>query len=313
MVQTYEGVDRLRQLIRPTTIIRCDAIDQLAGAKVVLASETFQRTGSFKFRAAFNVAQNVQSKTLIAASSGNFGQALAHACQILGKSCIIVMPHNSMAVKIEAVKRYGGNVDLLNVSEKTRTHRVEELAEENPDACIVSAFDDPFVIAGNATLGEELAYKEGLFDAVVVPVGGGGLISGIIRGFSSSSCTKPIYGAEPAIANDASRSLKEGRIVRNEKEPQTIADGVRTLSLGEHNWRIIRDGIKGIIEVPEDKIVEAVRALFTLANLKVEPTGALSLAAVLTEPERFAGKSVCCIVSGGNVDPAVLFNILGCQ
>jgi threonine dehydratase len=311
MVQTYEGVDRLRQLIRPTTIIQCDALDELTGAKIVLASETFQRTGSFKFRAAFNVAQNVQSQTLIAASSGNFGQALAHACQILGKKCIIVMPDNSMAVKVDAVKRYGGSVDLLNVSEKTRAQRVQELATDNVGSCIVSAFDDPFVIAGNATLGEELAFRDALFESIVVPVGGGGLISGIIRGFTISSCTKPIFGAEPLIANDAARSLQEGRIIRNEKEPQTIADGVRTLSLGEHNWRIIRDGVSGIIEVPEEKIVQAVKALFTLANLKVEPTGALSLAAVMTEPARFANKSVCCVVSGGNVDPAVLFKILG--
>lgn len=112
------------------------------------------------------------------------------------------------------------------------------------------------------------------------------------------------------IANDASRSLKAGHIVRNETEPQTIADGARTLCVGDHNWAIIREGLSKIVEVPEDRIKEAVRLLFSLANLKAEPTGALSLAAVLTEPELFRGRSVCCVVSGGNVDPEVFSSIL---
>jgi len=117
--------------------------------------------------------------------------------------------------------------------------------------------------------------------------------------------------SEPALANDAARSLNAGHIIRNEAEPQTIADGARTLSLGEHNWPILRDGIAGIVEVPEDKIAESVRLLFELANLKAEPTGALSVAAVLTDPDKFRGRAVCCVVSGGNVDPIVFRNILG--
>lgn len=120
-----------------------------------------------------------------------------------------------------------------------------------------------------------------------------------------------VIGAEPLLGNDAARSLRAGHIVVNEIESETIADGARTISLGKHNWEIIRRSLSHIVEVPEEKIVEAVRLLFILANLKVEPTGALSVAAVMTEPERFRGRTVCCVVSGGNVDPGVYTKIVG--
>jgi len=296
--------------VRPTTIVRSDLIDDLARTKIVIASETFQRTGSFKFRAAFNVANNVAHNKLIAASSGNFGQALAYSCKLLQKSCIIVMPSTSAVVKIDAVKRYGGRVELVDTASKRRADRVSELAAENDDAVVVSAFDDDFVIEGNSTLGEELADIESQFDCLVVPVGGGGLIAGILNGLRRKGCQKPVYGAEPVLANDAARSLQAGKLISNDEEPQTIADGVRTLALGERNWQIIREGVEGIVEVPEEKIGEAFRALFLSANLKVEPTGALALAAVLSDPDRFAGKTVCCIATGGNVDPSTLQKLL---
>ena len=119
-----------------------------------------------------------------------------------------------------------------------------------------------------------------------------------------------MYGAEPELANDAARSLRSGSLLANETEPPTIADGVRTLSLGQHNWAILRDGLEGIIEVSEEQIKESVRLLFTLANLKVEPTGALGVAALLAAPKLFYGHTVCCIASGGNVDPELFRNIL---
>jgi threonine dehydratase len=119
-----------------------------------------------------------------------------------------------------------------------------------------------------------------------------------------------VIGAEPLLANDAARSLRAGHIVVNEAEPQTIADGARTVSVGQHNWALIKDGLSKIVEVPEENIIEAVRLLFLLANLKAEPTGALAVGALLTEPEYFEGRSVCCVVSGGNVDPEVYRGIL---
>ncbi len=300
----------LHQVIRATTIIHAPRLSKLAGVNLTIASETFQHTGSFKFRAAYNVAAHVPQKKIITASSGNFGQALAFACSLLNKSCIVVMPSTSAQVKVDAVREYGGQVDLVQVESKSRAERVKELASEYPDAYVASAYDDPLVIQGNASLGEELAAMKENFDVIVAPVGGGGLTSGIITGIRSSSKAIRVVGAEPLLANDAARSLREGRIIRYESEPQTIADGTRTISLGESNWKILRDGIAAIVEVPEEKIVEATRLLFSLANLKAEPTGALSLGAVLTQPSLFRDQSVCCVISGGNVDPEVYRRIL---
>jgi len=294
----------------PTTIIDAPRLAKRLGVKLCLASETFQHTGSFKFRAAYNLASRVPNSLIITASSGNFGQALAYACSLLGKSSIIVMPATSAAVKVDAVREYGGQVEFVDVRTKSRAERVQELAHQHPEAYVASAYDDPLVIEGNSSLGSELAALNRPLDCVVAPVGGGGLASGIITGIRRSGKPIRVIGAEPAIANDAARSLRAGHIVRNDAEPQTIADGVRTLSLGEHNWAIVRDGLAGVVEVPEENIAQAVRLLFVLANLKTEPTGALSVAAVLTQPQAFRDQDVCCVISGGNVDPTVYSHIL---
>ena len=293
--------------MRPTTILEPLRLREQLGVKITLASETFQHTGSFKFRAAYNVASKVEQNLLIAASSGNFGQALAYACQLLGKSCIVVMPDNSAQVKVDAVRGFGGQVEFVDIRKKSREARVNELAREHRDSYIASAYDDPLIIEGNSSLGHELQALRHL-DVVVVPVGGGGLISGIVKGLEDSGIS--VIGAEPLMANDAAQSLRAGEIVRNNNEPQTIADGARTVSLGKHNWEIIRHSVSKIVEVPEGMIVEATRLLFALANLKVEPTGALAVAAVMMEPELFRNRSVCCVISGGNVDPAVYARIL---
>jgi threonine dehydratase len=301
---------RLQEVIRPTAIIEAGRLSKKLGIEVTLASETFQHTGSFKFRAAYNVAAQVSQQKIIAASSGNFGQAMAYACSLLGKSCTIVMPHTSASVKVNAVREYSGKVDFVDVRKTSRAARIEELAAESPDAYVASAYDDPLVIEGNASLGRELATVRPAFDVIVAPVGGGGLTSGIVKAVSESGRRIDVIGAEPLMANDAARSLRAGHLVVNESEPQTIADGTRTLSLGRHNWEILKEGISRIVEIPEERIREAVRLLFHLVNLKAEPTGALSIAALLTEPEAFRGRRVCCVISGGNVDPAVYCGIL---
>jgi threonine dehydratase len=301
---------QIESVVRPTTILEVPRLESRLGMTLILATETFQYTGSFKFRAAYNVASHVPQKIIIAASSGNFGQAMAYACSLLGKSCTIVMPSTSAKVKIEAVIEYGGEVDLVDVRVKSRADRVRELSKQYPAAYIASAYDDPLVIEGNASLGAEIAALDRQFDTVVAPVGGGGLISGLIMGLKQSQKKIAVVGAEPLLANDAARSLRAGHIVTNESEPQTIADGARTLSLGKHNWAIIQGNLSTIVEVPEQKILEAARLLFQLANLKVEPTGALGLAAILTQPELFTGRCVCCVVSGGNVDPGVYASML---
>ncbi|MFP5263849.1 MAG: threonine/serine dehydratase [Blastocatellia bacterium] len=310
MDQARRFVQSLREVARATTIIEAPRLSARLGASVTIASETFQHTGSFKFRAAYNLASKVHEREIITASSGNFGQAMAYACGLLGKSCTVVMPANSAKVKVDAVREYGGTVDLVDVKVKGRAARVAELANENPEAYVASAYDDPLVIEGNASIGAELAALAREFDFVVAPLGGGGLTAGIIQGIRASGKQARVVGAEPLLANDAALSLKAGHIVANTAEPQTIADGARTLSIGRHNWAVLKDGLSRIVEVPEENIKEGLRLLFSLANLKAEPTGALGVGALLAEPDSFRGSRVCCVVSGGNVDAEVYGNIL---
>lgn len=301
-------MNSLLEAIRPTTFIESEKFNARLGIDLTIATETFQHTGSFKFRAAYNLALNVPNDEILTASSGNFGQALAYACRLTNKKCTVVMPETSARVKIEAVKNYGATVDLIDTRNVGRSVRVAQIAAEMPDAYIASAYDDLLVIEGNSTLGDELARKD--FDVVIVPVGGGGLISGISKGLCRDGHQARLIGAEPLLGNDAARSLRAGKIVVNENEPATIADGARTVSLGKHNWAIIERGVSEIVEVTEEKIVEAVRLYFNFANLQVEPTGALSLGAILEDREKFADKKVCAVVSGGNVDAEIYREIL---
>jgi threonine dehydratase len=295
----------LLEAIRPTTFIEPEKLIRQLGLDLTIATETFQHTGSFKFRAGYNVALNVPQDEIFTASSGNFGQGIAYACQLLGKKCTVVMPETSARVKIDAVASYGATVDLIDVTKVTRVERIAQIAEEKPVAYLGSAYDDPLVIDGNASLGDELANCGKDFDAVIAPIGGGGLCSGIINGLRRNGNDTPVYAAEPLLGNDAARSLREGRIVSNEQEPQTLADGARTVSIGEHNWKILQNGLADVVEVSEEKLIEAVRLYYSLANLKVEPTGALSLGAILEKPELFVDKRTCLVVSGGNVDAEV--------
>src|SRR4030095_2776136 len=184
---------------------------------------------------------------------------------------------------VDAVREYGGEVDLIDVKEKSRAGRVPKLAYSNPDAYIASAFDDLLVIEGNASLAAELAGLTGKFDLVIAPVGGVGLTSGLINGLRENGSNAKVFGAEPLMANDAARSLRAGHIVENETEPQTIADGARTVSVGGHNWAVLKDGLSSIVEVPEENIKEGVRLLFGFANLKAEPPGALAMGALLPD------------------------------
>ncbi|MDX2104990.1 MAG: threonine/serine dehydratase [Candidatus Melainabacteria bacterium] len=295
----------MKNAIRPTTIIQSVKLNRQLGCDVVLASETFQHTGSFKFRAGYNLAKHVEQDTILTESSGNFGQALAYACQLLGKKCVVVMPSTSVQVKVDAVRNFGGIAELTDVKVKSRRARLEELIKEYPDAYVASAYNDRHVIEGNASLGREICGLSQEIDFVLAPVGGGGLTSGIIEGIKQCGKRIKVVGAEPAMANDASRSLQAGHIVANEQEPQTIADGARVLSIGNLNWAILHDGIERIIEVSEEDIKTGLKLLFNLANLKCEPTGALSIGALLCKPDSFRGKTVCCVISGGNVDPSI--------
>ncbi len=297
--------------IRPTTFIPCPcpALSTRFHCDVTIASETFQYTGSFKFRAAYNLLSSIPQERIVTASSGNFGQAIAYASMLLGKTCTVVMPSTSAQVKIAAVQAYGGQVDLIDVHQIGRAERVAQLLQEQPDAFQAQAYDDYRVVVGNSTLGKEI-FDAADFDMLIVPIGGGGLSSGIVIAREYLHKTTEIIGAEPLPGNDAARSLHSGQLVRNEREPATVADGARTISLGNLNWEILQHGVADIIEVPDELTLKATQHCFRYVNLKVEPTGALAIGALFAEPTRFANKRVCCIVSGGNVDPGVYANII---
>lgn len=295
---------------RPTTIIDAPRLSKKLGVDLVLASETLQYTGSFKFRAAYNVALNVKQSHIITASSGNFGQAIAYACALFGKRCTVVMPRVAPRIKVDAVREYGAEVDLIDVSKKSRLERISELADKFPEAYVASPYDDPFVIAGNSTLATEL-FDLGLeLDFIIAPIGGGGLTSGLVKAVEQSGKKIDVVAAEPLLSNDAAQSFRAGHIVSLPDESKTIADGARVLRIGDRNWDILSAGLTDVVEVTEDQIKEGVRLLFGLANLKAEPTGALALGAVLAQPDRFKGKRVCCVISGGNADPAVYASLI---
>ena len=264
-----------------------------------------------------NTVLNSNAEHLVTISSGNFGQALAAACESEGRKCTVLMPATSARVKVEAVKSFGARAELVDVTLKTRNQWLEDfiaakqVAGENKIE-VVSPFDDDRVIEGNSSLVDDLVPYSDRFDTVLIPVGGGGLASGVVQGLQRNSLSCTVYGVEPSIADDAARSLKEGRLVANETEPLTIADGVRTLSLGERNWKILKDGLDAVLTVEEKEIEEAVRLYYELANLKVEPSGALSLAALkkYRATELLADRKPLVIVSGGNVDAAVYTELL---
>ena len=295
--------------VRPTCFLPAPALSRQLQCEIVIASETFQYTGSFKFRAAYNLLSSIPHEHIIAASSGNFGQAVAYACSLLGKTCTIVMPDTSAEVKIEAVRAYGGEVDLIDVHKISRTGRVSQLIAERAGAFQAQAYDDYRVVAGNSTLGKDI-FAAGPFDMVIVPVGGGGISSGLVVARDYLDLSTDIIGAEPVPGDDAARSFHAGQLLRNDQEPATIADGARTLSLGEINWEILKQGLTDIIRVPDNITISALKYYFRYLNLKVEPTGALTLGALLAQPERFQGKRICCVVSGGNVDPSVYAHLL---
>jgi len=295
---------------RPTTVIVSPRLSTKVGADIVLASETLQYTGSFKFRAAYNVASNVSHAHILTASSGNFGQAIAYASALFGKRCTVVMPSGAPRIKVDAVREYGAEVDLVDVAKKGRLERLAELAKQFPNAYVASPYDDALVIEGNATLGAELFDLDLELDYIIAPIGGGGLTSGLVKAAEASGGKTRVLAAEPLLSNDAAESFRAGRLVSGVDESSTIADGARVLKLGERNWEILSQGLAGVIEVTEDQIKEGLRLLFALANLKAEPTGALSLGAVLADPGRFRGKRVCCVISGGNADPAVYASLI---
>ncbi|MGC8876726.1 threonine/serine dehydratase [Thermus sp.] len=296
---------RIAPYTHRTPLLTSRLLDELLGKRLLLKAEHLQKTGSFKARGALSKALTLENpKGLLAVSSGNHAQGVAYAARVLGVRALVVMPEDASPYKKACARAYGAEVVDQGVTAKNREEVAEALLKETGYA-LVHPFDDPLVIAGQATAGLELlaqAGRMGVFpEAVLAPVGGGGLLAGVAVAVKALSPSTLVLGVEPEAADDARRSLEAGRIVRLPEAPKTRADGVRTLSLGKHTFPILKEKADGVLAVSEEAILEAERLLFTRTKQVVEPTGALPLAAVL---EHGAGlpKTLALLLSGGNRD-----------
>lgn len=294
---------RIRPYIHRTPLLTSRLLDGLLGKRLLFKAEHLQKTGSFKARGALSKALTLENpKGLVAVSSGNHAQGVAYAARILGVKALIVMPQEASPYKKEAAQAYGAQVVDQGVTVENREEVARALLEETGYA-FIHPFDDPLVMAGQGTAGLELmaqAGEMGLFpEAVLVPVGGGGLIAGVATAVKAFSPSTLVLGVEPEGADDARRSLEEGEIVRLSQAPKTRADGVRTLALGQHTFPILKRRVDAILTVSEEAILEAEGLLFTRTKQVVEPTGALPLAAVLEHGERLP-RVLALLLSGGN-------------
>ncbi|MBV8206624.1 MAG: threonine/serine dehydratase [Acidobacteria bacterium] len=277
-----------------------------------LKLENLQPTGSFKVRGAYNkiasLAPEERARGLITYSSGNHGQAVAYAARAVGARAIVVMPRTAAAVKIERARALGAEIVLVGPGSSERQERAEQLSQQR-GYTVVPPFNDLQIIAGQGTIGLEILQQLPSLDAVLVPIGGGGLISGIAAAVKQSRATVRVIGVEPELANDAQQSLRTGSRVTlpAEQVSSTIADGLRTQRVGEINFEHIRQFVDDIVTVSEEEIREATRRLLLEGRILAEPSGAVAPAAWLAG--RVEGKCAA-VVSGGNMDAAMLKKVL---
>jgi threonine dehydratase len=297
--------ERLKGVAHRTPVATSLTLDRMTGARVFLKCENLQRMGAFKFRGAYNAISRLggdaRRRGVVAYSSGNHAQAVALACRLLRIPATIVMPRAAPAVKIEATRGYGAEIVHYDAHGTDREELAARLARER-GLTIIPPFDHPDVIAGQGTAAAELIEEAGPLDVLLVPVGGGGLISGSALATRLSCPECGVIGVEPEAGDDGGRSFRSGRLERAE-DPQTIADGARTRSLGVHTFAMIRRYVSDMTSVPDVELIRAMRLMWERVKLVVEPTGVLGLAALLSGRVKAEGKRVGVILSGGNVDP----------
>jgi threonine dehydratase len=279
-------------------------LDQIAGGSVFLKCENFQRAGAFKFRGAYNtlsqLSESARKKGIISFSSGNHAQGVALAARELGIPATCVMPEDAPAVKLAATRGYGAKVVLYNRQNENREEVARKWVEEH-GLTLIPPFDHPHIIAGQGTVTLEFLDQAKELEAILIPVGGGGLISGCAVAAHAISPTIRIIGVEPESANDTQLSLQAGKRIFLH-HPETIADGLRSPMPGELTFPLMQEHVEDIITVRDEDIMEAMLFAFTRLKLVIEPSAAVSLAAVLTGKFRANGKRVGLILSGGNVD-----------
>ena len=307
VVQMFEEVEaayeRIKKVVNLTPVMTSSTLNEITGGECFLKCENFQKTGAFKFRGAFNALSQLspkqKKKGVIAHSSGNHAQALALAAKLLGVRAVIVMPENAATVKVAATKGYGAKIVFCGSHLTDREKTVVPLIEKY-GYTLIHPYNDLKIIAGAGTAAYELVKEVGELDYVFGPVGGGGLISGTAIATKGLLPLCRVLGVEPKKADDACQSLKAGKIMPV-KDPNTIADGLRT-SLGSNTFRIMKKKVDQIITVSEEEIVDAMQFVWERMKLVVEPSGAVSLAGVLSKKVGLRSRRVGIIISGGNID-----------
>jgi len=295
--------ERIRSHIHRTPVLTSDSLNHISGSDLYFKCENLQKVGAFKFRGACNAVYSLSedelSNGVATHSSGNHAQALALAAKTKGIPAYIVMPENAPDVKRRAVEGYGAKVIPCSPNLEAREEMLNKVVDDT-GATFIHPYNDYRIIAGQATASKELIEDTEHLEVIITPVGGGGLLSGTVLSAKYFSPGTLVYAGEPAGADDAYRSLQEGKIVPA-IDPDTIADGLLT-SLGEKTFDIIQREVREIITVDDSEIIAAMKLLWERMKIVVEPSGAVPFAAVLKSRDLFSGKSVGIILSGGNVD-----------
>lgn len=299
-----EAAARIGSVAHRTEVITCASLDRLTGSRAYLKCEQHQRSGSFKFRGAYNrlaqLTADEREAGVIAYSSGNHGAAVALAASIIETRATIVVPFGAADAKIAAITGYGAEIRFYDPDQEDRDAVAANISAAS-GAVVVPPYEDYEVIAGQGTLALELAQDLEAMDLILVPVGGGGLVAGV---GTVVSCLWPdcrVIGVEPVSGDDTLRSLRSGRVVRNARLPDTIADGLRTWQPGDRTFAINKSIVDDVVTVSEESIVAAMRFCFEHMKTVVEPSGAVGVAALLAGGITAGGCQVAIVLSGGNI------------
>ena len=296
---------RIKGVGHRTPILTSQTLDEMAGRKLFFKCENFQKVGAFKLRGGWNAVSMLSdeeaAKGVCTHSSGNHAQAVAFSAMKRGIASYIVMPNNVPDVKLDAVKGYGANIILCEPTLEARKTTLDEIVKKT-GALVVHPFNNPNVIAGQGTAALEMIDDLGTLDAMIAPIGGGGLMSGTCVTTRSLLPEAKLFGAEPTGADDAYHSLKEGKIIP-QTDPDTICDGLLT-SLGEYTWNILKDHLEAIYTVTDDEVINAMRLIWERMKIIIEPSSATAVAVALkSEFKALKGlEKVGIILTGGNVE-----------
>ncbi|NHK32117.1 MAG: pyridoxal-phosphate dependent enzyme [Asgard group archaeon] len=303
--------ERIKDYVNNTPVMTSSTLNQMVDATCYFKCENFQKIGAFKFRGAVNtllqLSDEEKKRGVITHSSGNHAQALSLAAKIVGIKAVIVMPKNAPKVKVAATRGYGAEIVVCGSKPGNREEAVIPLMKKY-GYTLVHPSDDPRIFQGAGTAAYELIKEVGELDFIFAPVGGGGLLSGTSIASKGLLPKAKVIAVEPKNADDAYRSFKEGKIYPS-INPNTIADGLRT-QLGPNTFKVVMEKVDDIITVSESEIVDAMQFLWERMKLVIEPSGAVSLAGVLSNQIDLKGKQVGIILSGGNIDLTDFFNII---